>query len=86
MKALGFEPVETLLPSTDFVAFARSMGADGVVVEHEDELEGALARAMRHEGPFVVDVRIDPTEINPVLASRVASLERQSTNPEKETK
>jgi acetolactate synthase-1/2/3 large subunit len=77
MPAQGYAPVETLLPPTDFVQFARSMGADGVRVESEDQLEAALAEAMRHDGPFVVDVIVDPSQITPVLQQRIESLEKQ---------
>lgn len=82
MRAQGFLPVETELPPTDFVMLARSMGADGARVETEAELDGALARALVAEGPFVVDVLIDPDEVSPLLARRVESLHQQgATRP-----
>jgi acetolactate synthase-1/2/3 large subunit len=84
MTAQGFEPVETELPPNRFVDFARSMGADGVRVETEREVEDALGQALAHRGPFVVDVRIDPTEVTPVLAGRVASLEKQRADKEQQ--
>jgi acetolactate synthase-1/2/3 large subunit len=56
------EPFETEFPRGDFVAVARALGADGVRVTREEEVESALAMAMAHEGPFVVDVDIDPSE------------------------
>jgi acetolactate synthase-1/2/3 large subunit len=65
MRALGFRPVQTEIPSVDFVALARSMGADGVRVEREVELDDALTAAMEAPGPFVVDVRVDPSEPGP---------------------
>lgn len=77
MPAQGFLPVETKLPTTDFVAFARSMGADGVRVETEQQVEAAVRSAMEHDGPFVVDVQIDPTQVTPVLKRRIESLKRQ---------
>ncbi len=78
MTALGMRPVETQMPRTDFVAFARSQGADGLAVEREDELDEALARALAHDGPFVLDIRIDRTITSPVIADRIRSLRRQS--------
>jgi acetolactate synthase-1/2/3 large subunit len=78
MTALGMAPVETQMPRTDFVAFARSQGAAGRAVHSEGALEDALVEAMAAAGPFVVDVQIDPTVPSPVVADRVSSLRRQS--------
>lgn len=69
----GYQPVETGIPFTDFVAIARAMGADGVHVGSELELEHALDRALNAKGPFVVDVWIDPDQRAPFL-DRVSSL------------
>jgi acetolactate synthase-1/2/3 large subunit len=69
----GYQPVETGIPFTDFVAIARAMGADGVHVGSELDVEQALDRALTSKGPFVVDVWIDPDQRAPFL-DRVASL------------
>jgi acetolactate synthase-1/2/3 large subunit len=61
LNALKLPSVETQMPSTDFVMIARGMGADGVRVEREEDLEAALEQAMKAAGPFVVDVVIDPS-------------------------
>lgn len=74
MRMARLNPVETDLPRSDFVEFARSMGADGVRVEREVDLEAALRAALAAEGPFVVDVIIDPNELSPVVQQRVRSL------------
>jgi acetolactate synthase-1/2/3 large subunit len=73
MRAQGFEPVETEMPVADFVAIARGMGADGIRVTNEDELDAALETAMSALGPFVVDVQIDRSEPPPPMG-RVQSL------------
>jgi acetolactate synthase-1/2/3 large subunit len=73
MRAQGFRPVETELPGADFVTIARGMGANGVRVSSEDELDVALEAAMVASGPFVVDVRIDRREAMPPMG-RVKSL------------
>jgi acetolactate synthase-1/2/3 large subunit len=78
MTALGMRPVETQMPRTDFVAFARSQGADGLAVVSEDALEDALEVALAAPGPFVLDVRIDRTVPSPVVAERIRSLQRQA--------
>lgn len=46
------------IPRVDFVAYARSVGADGVAVRSESDLEPALKRAMLADIPFVVDVPV----------------------------
>lgn len=78
MTALGMRPVETQMPRTDFVAFARAQGADGVAVDTELALEAALHAALTRRGPFVLDVRIDRTIASPVVADRIRSLQRQA--------
>lgn len=77
MTALGMKPVETQLPRTDFVAFARSQQADGATVNTETELHAALSAALARRGPFVLDLNIDRTVPSPVVAERVKSLQRQ---------
>ncbi len=78
MTALGMPSVETQLPRTDFVAFARSQGADGIAVDHEADLADAIDRALATRGPIVIDVRIDPRIPSPILAQRVRSLAAQT--------
>lgn len=65
MRALGFTPLETAMPKTDFVAWAEAQGASGVRVERESDLEDALERAMQARGPFVVDVITDGKQTAP---------------------
>jgi acetolactate synthase-1/2/3 large subunit len=77
MLALGMKPVETQMPATDFLAFARSQGATGASVSCERALALALAGAIAHKGPFVLDVAIDGMIPSPVVAERIRSLERQ---------
>jgi acetolactate synthase-1/2/3 large subunit len=74
MKMGALAPIETELPPTDFVMFARSMGADGLRVEREADLGPALSAALQADGPFVVDVAVDRDEISPVITQRVESL------------
>ncbi len=78
MTALGMRPVETQMPRTDFVAFARSQGVHGLAVDHERDLDDALARALAHDGPFLLDIRIDRSIPSPVIADRIRSLRRQA--------
>lgn len=74
---LNLEDSDTSFIPVDFVAYARAVGADGVRVTSEDELDDALAAALAATGPFLIDVVIDPEERNPMLSQRVASLKLQ---------
>lgn len=47
---------------TDFTAFAKSFGADGEAVSTPEELDEALARAFKTDGPYIVDCKIDKDE------------------------
>lgn len=73
MAYLGIKNVDATIPQADFVNIARGMGADGIRVEREADIQLALEKAMAANGPFVVDVIIDPTQI-PSSESRNQSL------------
>ena len=75
MDSLGLV-ADARFPAVDFVAFARAQGADGVRVDDVRELDAALGRALRADGPFVVDVIVDPTALAPANA-RNRGLARQ---------
>jgi acetolactate synthase I/II/III large subunit len=77
MRALRLTPLGTTLPDTDFAAWARSLGADGVRVERESELDRALTPIRDLRRPLVVDVRIDASEPAPFLR-RIESLISQT--------
>lgn len=47
---------------TDFAAFAKAFGADGEEVKTPEELDEALKRAFRTEGPYIIDCKIDKDE------------------------
>lgn len=49
----------TDFPPTDFAAIARGFGAQGIRVEHPDEVEVALKTALTHGGPTVIDCVTD---------------------------
>lgn len=47
---------------TDFPALARAFGADGEKAETVEELDNALSKAFKSDGPYIVDCRIDKDE------------------------
>jgi acetolactate synthase-1/2/3 large subunit len=65
MQMLGMTGADATMPETDFVMVARGMGAEGVRVEEESDLESALQMAMKSSEPFVIDVMIDPNRKAP---------------------
>lgn len=64
MATLGLS-ADARIPEVDFALLARALGAEGLRVEREAEMVPALERAMAAAGPFVLDVRIDPTRRAP---------------------
>jgi pyruvate oxidase len=51
---------QTALHNPDFSAFARNCGALGIRVTERDALDAALAEAVAHDGPAMVEVMTDP--------------------------
>ena len=85
MQSIGWQPFETDFPRSDFVAIARAMGADGIRVERESEVESALQKARDARGPYVVNVIIDPHEAAPANR-RNKSLVEQGVNAGSDSK
>jgi len=48
--------------SPDFVKLAEAYGAHGIRVEHPDDVEDAIRRALSIKGPVFVDFRVEPEE------------------------
>jgi acetolactate synthase-1/2/3 large subunit len=82
MALQGLLVEEAEIPQADFVMLARSMGADGIRVEKESDIQAALEKALVSTVPFVVDVVIDPTRPAPIGA-RVQSLISQGATESK---
>jgi len=59
-------PVKVMVADTsmaaNFAFWADACGALGLRVEGAEELEEAVARALRHDGPALVDVLVNPAE------------------------
>jgi thiamine pyrophosphate-dependent acetolactate synthase large subunit-like protein len=65
MSLLGLTGADAILPPTDFALVARGMGAQGIRVDKESELEAAITTAMNTNAPVVIDVAIDPDRMAP---------------------
>ncbi len=60
MQMLGMTGADATMPETDFAMIAYAMGAKGIRVNKESDIEAALEQAMAATGPIVIDVLIDP--------------------------
>ncbi|MFT4975338.1 MAG: pyruvate oxidase [Myxococcota bacterium] len=58
-RAGEFSVWKTGLTNPSFAAFAESCGALGILVERAEDLDAALARAIAHSGPALVEVITD---------------------------
>jgi acetolactate synthase I/II/III large subunit len=47
--------------SPDFVAIAKAMGGDGVLLKSESEISDAVSEGLRKGGLFLIDARVSPT-------------------------
>ena len=59
-RAAEYDVWHTELHNPSFAAFAELCGALGRRVTSADELDGALAEALAHPGPALVEVVTDP--------------------------
>jgi acetolactate synthase-1/2/3 large subunit len=57
--------IATGLRNPDFTAYAESFGALGLLVERTEEFPAALARALTHRGPALIELRTDPEQLTP---------------------
>jgi acetolactate synthase-1/2/3 large subunit len=80
MALLGFQDVDVEIPQADFVKIACGMGADGIRVETEFEIQAALEKAMASTCPYVVDVVIDPTRLAPIKSHIHNLISQGATN------
>lgn len=58
-KAAEFAVWQTSLVNPSFAGFARACGGMGERVKTRDELDAALAKAIAHEGPSIVEIITD---------------------------
>jgi thiamine pyrophosphate-dependent acetolactate synthase large subunit-like protein len=59
-RAAEWDVWQTSLHNPEFAAYAELCGAHGERVTSADELDSALARAFKYDGPALVEVVTDP--------------------------
>jgi acetolactate synthase-1/2/3 large subunit len=82
MQGLGVEPFGLDFHRVDFAEYARALGASGLCVRSEDDLDEALKTTLElaKAGPVVLDVHVDRAELAP-FGERNRSLADQSSEP-----
>lgn len=64
MKVAGLPSYVTDLKNPNFAKVAEAMGILGIRVEDPGEVRGAIERALSHPGATLVDVVVNPNELN----------------------
>jgi acetolactate synthase-1/2/3 large subunit len=65
----------TLEKDTDFVKIAEGFGVFGIKVDDNSGVEEALKKAIEHDGPVVIDFRVDPDAMASPMVPPGASIE-----------
>ena len=63
MEQVGLPEFGTVLHNPDFAAVAEAIGMRGIRVTDPHEVDGAVAEALAHRGPVLLDVLTNPEEI-----------------------
>jgi pyruvate dehydrogenase (quinone) len=63
MEQVGLPEFGTVLHNPDFSQVASACGLLGLRAEHADDVEAAIATALRHDGPALVDCVTNPDEV-----------------------
>jgi pyruvate dehydrogenase (quinone) len=63
-RATGFLSTGTDLKNPNFAAMAEAVGIRGIRVEHPSEVEPAIADALAHDGPVLVDAVVNRAELS----------------------
>jgi pyruvate dehydrogenase (quinone) len=59
----GFLTTGTDLENPNFAAMAEAIGVRGIRIEKQDEVDAAIAAALAHDGPVLVDAVVARTEL-----------------------
>ena len=63
-NVMGLRDFGTQLDNPDFARVADAMGATGIRVEDPGEVRPALQRAFETDGPVLIDVLTNPSELS----------------------
>ncbi|HEY2583387.1 MAG TPA: ubiquinone-dependent pyruvate dehydrogenase [Mucilaginibacter sp.] len=63
MKVIGMPPFGTDLKNPNFAKMAEAIGIMGIRVENSEDVPAAIEKALAHDGPVLIDVLTNPTEL-----------------------
>lgn len=63
MKAQGYPPFVTDLDNPDFALMAEAIGIKGISVRTPDQVAPAITEALAHDGPVVLNMYVNPSEL-----------------------
>jgi pyruvate dehydrogenase (quinone) len=63
MKVIGMPPFGTDLKNPNFAKMAEAIGIMGIRVENAEDVPASIQKALSHEGPVLIDVLTNPTEL-----------------------
>ena len=63
MKVIGMPPFGTELKNPNFAKMAEAIGIKGIRVEKSEDVLRAIEEALAHDGPVLIDVLTNPTEL-----------------------
>lgn len=63
VAGLPLNTIATHLQNPNFADYARACGGHGIRVEHAADVAGAIAEAIAHDGPVIIDAVVSPGEL-----------------------
>jgi pyruvate dehydrogenase (quinone) len=75
MEVAGYPPFGTDVHNPDFGALATAAGLHGERVERVEQIRPALARALAHDGPALIDFVTDPRALAMPPATEMAQVQ-----------
>ncbi len=64
MKVQGYPPFVTDLDNPDFALMAEAIGIKGISVRTPDQVAPAIAAALAHNGPALLNMYVNPSELS----------------------
>ena len=64
MKVAGLPLYGTNMKNPDFAKMAEAIGILGIRVKDPSEVKPAIGKALEHNGPVVIDVLVNPSELS----------------------
>ncbi len=72
---------QTPMINPDFVAIAHAYGIEAEDVENREQLDGAIQRMFAHDGPYLLNVNIDPEDMVFPMTPAGAAVDTIMLNP-----